>query len=56
VIRFVSEVLGKDQEQCQQLVENLPIVLQEGLSREDAFALREKLENLGAVVEVKRSS
>jgi hypothetical protein len=55
VIKLVSEVLGKDQEQCQKLVENLPIVLQEGLSREDAFALREKLENLGATVEVKRS-
>ncbi|WP_421040968.1 50S ribosomal protein L7/L12 [Mammaliicoccus vitulinus] len=53
VVKAVKEVTGLGLKEAKEIVDNAPKVVKEGLSKEDAEALKEKLEEVGASVEVK---
>ena len=53
VVKAVKEVTGLGLKEAKEIVDNAPKVVKEGLSKEDAEALKEKLEELGASVELK---
>lgn len=53
VIKVVREVTGLGLKEAKEIVDNAPKVVKEGLSKEDAEALKEKLEEVGASVELK---
>ena len=53
VIKLIKEVTGLGLKEAKEIVDNAPKVVKEGLSKEDAEALKEKLEELGASVELK---
>ena len=52
VIKAVREVTTLGLKEAKELVESAPTVVKEGISKEDANQLKEKLEGAGAVVEV----
>ena len=52
VIREVRALTGLGLKEAKTLVDNVPKPVKEGLSKEDAEAAREKLEAVGAVVEL----
>lgn len=52
VIKKVKEITGKGLKECKELVDNLPAVLKEGISPEEAEQLKSQLQELGAEVEV----
>ena len=52
VIKKVKEITGKGLKECKELVDNLPAVLKEGISPEEAEQLKAQLQELGAEVEV----
>lgn len=52
-IKAVREATGLGLMEAKQLVEGAPKAIKEGVSKEDAAALKEKLEAAGAKVEVK---
>ena len=52
-IKAVREATGLGLMEAKQLVEGAPKAIKEGVSKEDANALKEKLEAAGAKVEVK---
>ncbi|MCS7191671.1 MAG: 50S ribosomal protein L7/L12 [Armatimonadetes bacterium] len=53
VIKTVREVVpGLGLKEAKDLVENAPSVLKEGISKEEAQKIREKLEAVGATVEI----
>ena len=53
VIKVVREITGLGLKEAKELVDNTPKALKEGVSKEDAEELKGKLEEVGAVVEVK---
>ncbi len=53
VIKTVREVTGLGLKECKDLVEAAPTMVKEGITKDEAATLKEKLEAAGAVVEVK---
>ena len=53
VIKAVREVTGLGLEEAKEVVDNAPKTLKEGVSKEEADQIKEKLEAAGASVEVK---
>ena len=53
VIKVVREITGLGLKEAKELVEGAPKTLKEGASKEDAEALKAKLEAAGATVEIK---
>ena len=53
VIKVVREATGLGLKDAKELVDNAPKVIKEGLSKEDAEALKAQLEEVGAGVELK---
>lgn len=53
VIKAVREVTGLGLKEAKEVVDNAPKTIKEGLSKEEAEQMKEKLEAAGASVEVK---
>lgn len=53
VIKVVREVTGLGLKEAKDLVEGAPQPLKEGVSKDDAEALKKKVEEAGATVEIK---
>ena len=53
VIKVVKEVTGLGLKEAKEVVDNAPKTVKEGISKDDAEALKAKLEEAGAEVEVK---
>jgi len=53
VIKAVRELTGLGLKDAKALVEGVPVAIKEGVSKEDAEAIKEKIEEAGGVVEVK---
>ena len=53
VIKVVREITGLGLAEAKAVVESAPKALKEGVSKEDAEALKAKLEEVGAKVEIK---
>ena len=53
VIKVVREITGLGLKEAKELVEGAPKDLKEGVSKEDADAMKAKLEEAGAKVEIK---
>jgi len=53
VIKAVKEVLGLGLKEAKDLVDGAPIVIKEGLKKEEADALKKKIEDAGGKVEYK---
>ena len=53
VIKAVKDVLGLGLKEAKELVEAAPKALKEGVSKADAEALKAKLEEAGATIEIK---
>ena len=53
VIKVVREVTGLGLKEAKDLVDGAPQAVKQGLNKEDADALKAKLENEGASVEIK---
>ena len=53
VIKTVREVTGLGLKEAKSLVESAPVPVKEGLSKDEAEALKEKIEESGASCEVK---
>ncbi|RKU16279.1 50S ribosomal protein L7/L12 [Candidatus Poribacteria bacterium] len=52
VIKEVRSLTGLGLKEAKEKVESAPVVIQEGVSKEDAEKAKEQLEELGAVVEI----
>jgi len=53
VIKAVREVTNLGLKEAKELVESAPKPIKEGVSKEEAATLKEKLEEAGAVIEIK---
>ena len=53
VIKVVREITGLGLKEAKELVDNAPKAIKEGASKDDADAIKAKLEEAGAKVEVK---
>ncbi len=53
VIKVVRELTGLGLKEAKDLVDNVPKVVKEGVSKDEAQKLKEKLEESGAQVEIK---
>ncbi|RXK17703.1 50S ribosomal protein L7/L12 [Macrococcus sp. DPC7161] len=53
VVKAVKEAAGLGLKEAKELVDNAPKVIKSGISKDEAEALKEKLEEAGASVEVK---
>lgn len=53
VIKAVREITGLGLKEAKDMVEGAPSTIKEGISKDDAAALKKKLEEAGATVEVK---
>ena len=53
VIKVVREITGLGLKEAKELVEGAPKTLKEGVSKEDAEKIKEKLAEVGATVEIK---
>jgi large subunit ribosomal protein L7/L12 len=53
VIKEVKDITGLGLKEAKDLIDNLPKAIKEGLSKDDAEALKKRLEAAGAVVELK---
>ncbi|RIN27817.1 50S ribosomal protein L7/L12 [Staphylococcus succinus] len=53
VVKAVKEATGLGLKDAKELVDGAPKVVKEGLSKEDAEALKEQLEEVGATIELK---
>ena len=53
VIKVIREITGLGLKEAKELVDNAPKAVKEGVSKEDAEAMKAKLEEVGASVEVK---
>ena len=53
VIKVVREITGLGLKEAKELVDNTPKALKEGVSKEESEAVKAKLEEVGASVEVK---
>ena len=52
VIKEIKEITGKGLKECKELVDNLPAIIKEEISNDEATSIREKLEAAGAEVEL----
>ena len=52
VIKEVRSITGLGLKEAKEKVESAPVVIQEGVSKEDADKAKEQLEELGAVAEI----
>ncbi len=52
VIKEIKEITGKGLKECKELVDNLPAVIKEDVSNDEATSVKEKLEAAGAEVEL----
>ena len=52
VIKEIKEITGKALKECKELVDNLPAVIKDDVSNDEATSIREKLEAAGAEVEL----
>ena len=52
VIKEIKEITGKGLKECKELADNLPAVIKEDVSNDEATSIREKLEAAGADVEL----
>lgn len=52
VIKEIKEITGKGLKECKELADNLPAVIKEDCSNDEATSIREKLEAAGAEVEL----
>ena len=53
VIKIIKEITGLGLKESKELVEGAPKAIKEGISKEDAEALKAKIEESGAKVEIK---
>ena len=53
VIKVVREITGLGLQEAKEVVDNAPKAIKEGVSKEDAEAMKAQLEEVGANVEVK---
>lgn len=53
LVKLIREVMGLGLVECKTLVESVPKLLKEGISKDDVEALKAKLAETGAVLEVK---
>jgi large subunit ribosomal protein L7/L12 len=53
VVKLVKELTGNGLKESKDLVDGAPVALKEGISKDEATALKTALEEAGAVVEVK---
>ena len=53
VIKVVREITGLGLKEAKEVVDNAPKAVKEGASKEDAEAIKAKLEEVGAKVEIK---
>ena len=53
VIKVVREITGLGLKEAKEVVDNAPKALKEGVSKDEAEEIKAKLEEVGAVVEVK---
>ncbi len=53
VIKVVREITGLGLKEAKEVVDNAPKAVKEGASKEDAEAIKAKLEEVGAQVEIK---
>lgn len=53
VIKVVREITGLGLKEAKEVVDNAPKTLKEGVSKEEAEQMKEKLEAAGATIEVK---
>ncbi len=53
VVKVVKELTGAGLKEAKEMVESVPKALKEGISKEDAEALKKQLEEAGATVEIK---
>ena len=53
VIKAVRTITGLGLKEAKELVDSAPASVKEGISKEDAEAIKEKLEGVGATVELK---
>lgn len=53
VLKIVRSATGFGLKECKEIVENLPKVIKESMSKEDATALKTEFESAGAKIEVK---
>ena len=52
VIKEIKEITGKGLKECKELADNLPAVIKEDVSNDEATSIKEKLEGAGAEVEL----
>jgi len=52
VIKEIKEITGKGLKECKELADNLPAVIKEDVSNDEATSIREKLEAAGAEIEL----
>jgi len=52
VIKEIKEITGKGLKECKELADNLPAVIKEDVSNDEATSIKEKLEAAGAEVEL----
>lgn len=52
VIKEIKEITGKGLKECKELVDNLPAVIKEDVSNDEATSIKEKLEAAGSEVEL----
>jgi large subunit ribosomal protein L7/L12 len=53
VIKVIREITGLGLKEAKDLVEGVPSTVKEGVSKEDAAAIKKKLEEAGAAAEIK---
>ncbi len=53
VLKAVREVTGLGLKEAKEIVDNVPKSLKEGLTKEDAEAIKKQIEEQGAKVEIK---
>ena len=53
VIKVIREITGLGLKEAKDLVEGVPSVVKEGVSKADAAAIKKKLDDAGAVAEIK---
>jgi large subunit ribosomal protein L7/L12 len=53
IIKVVKEVLGLGLKEAKDLVDGAPVLLKEGMKKEDADALKKQIEDAGGKVELK---
>ncbi|MDR1057695.1 MAG: 50S ribosomal protein L7/L12 [Coxiellaceae bacterium] len=53
VIKIIREITGLGLKEAKDMVEGVPIIVKEGVSKDDATNIKKKLEEVGATIEIK---